>query len=301
MTTSNLSLRRQPRAAFTLIELLVVIAIIAILAAILFPVFGRARENARRSSCISNLKQIGLGFMQYTSDYDGTYPQPVPLDTTRKNINEFEGYWNAPAESDGSTAEIIAEHPEYRHTWPELLNPYIKSYQVFSCPSQSDLDNTNDIIFKPVYKMSYAMNKLLSWRKESSVVAPSRILLSYEEMGNFGLTGYNVYAGSPFISVGELKPETPYQYGVTGCGGKYINAGAANPFIYNKIHLATNSYLYADGHVKAIQAAGPSGRYNPYRILNANGSYAGGWRYGASAADGLSCPPLWIPDRDPGA
>ena len=62
------------RSAFTLIELLVVIAIIAILAAILFPVFARARENARRSSCQSNLKQIGLGFAQYSQDYDETMP-----------------------------------------------------------------------------------------------------------------------------------------------------------------------------------------------------------------------------------
>jgi prepilin-type N-terminal cleavage/methylation domain-containing protein len=62
------------KKAFTLIELLVVIAIIAILAAILFPVFGRARENARRSACISNLKQIGLAATQYTQDYDGNFP-----------------------------------------------------------------------------------------------------------------------------------------------------------------------------------------------------------------------------------
>ena len=64
------SSNRKVRSAFTLIELLVVIAIIAILAAILFPVFARARENARRSSCQSNLKQIALGFIQYTQDYD---------------------------------------------------------------------------------------------------------------------------------------------------------------------------------------------------------------------------------------
>lgn len=68
-------MKNQKRKAFTLIELLVVIAIIAILAAILFPVFARARENARRSSCLSNLKQIGLGAMMYIQDYDERYPQ----------------------------------------------------------------------------------------------------------------------------------------------------------------------------------------------------------------------------------
>src|SRR5215216_4432933 len=65
------------RRGFTLIELLVVIAIIAILAAILFPVFARARENARRTSCLSNLKQLSLGIMQYTQDYDERLPQAM--------------------------------------------------------------------------------------------------------------------------------------------------------------------------------------------------------------------------------
>jgi len=65
---------RHARRGFTLIELLVVIAIIAILASILFPVFGRARENARRTSCLSNNKNLGLAFMQYTQDYDERYP-----------------------------------------------------------------------------------------------------------------------------------------------------------------------------------------------------------------------------------
>ncbi len=75
MKISSQSNKNQSRfSAFTLIELLVVIAIIAILAAILFPVFARARENARRSSCSSNLKQLGLALAQYTQDYDGSYP-----------------------------------------------------------------------------------------------------------------------------------------------------------------------------------------------------------------------------------
>ncbi len=96
--------------AFTLIELLVVIAIIAILAAILFPVFGRARENARRSSCASNFKQIGLGMMQYTQDYDETMPL--------FSYNGFSGYNGA----DGAR-------------WADEIYSYIKSTQVFDCPS----------------------------------------------------------------------------------------------------------------------------------------------------------------------
>src|SRR5688500_14171901 len=74
--TSRARFRTKPAfSGFTLIELLVVIAIIAILAAILFPVFARARENARSASCQSNLKQIGLAFAQYVQDYEGSYPR----------------------------------------------------------------------------------------------------------------------------------------------------------------------------------------------------------------------------------
>ncbi len=113
-STSVKSARRgfTPASGFTLIELLVVIAIIAILAAILFPVFARARENARRSSCQSNEKQIGLGFKQYIQDYDEKYPLSV---------------------GGGGTGT----------GWAENIQSYLKSTQIYQCPSETNAPSTD--------------------------------------------------------------------------------------------------------------------------------------------------------------
>ena len=100
---------RRPQSGFTLIELLVVIAIIALLAAILFPVFARARENARKSSCQNNLKQIGLGFAQYSQDFDGYFP--------------------------GSETEVQSVPSSKVRNWSSIIFPYVKSGQIFVCPS----------------------------------------------------------------------------------------------------------------------------------------------------------------------
>jgi prepilin-type N-terminal cleavage/methylation domain-containing protein/prepilin-type processing-associated H-X9-DG protein len=120
----NQSKKNARKHGFTLIELLVIIAIIAILAAILFPVFARARENARRTSCASNMRQIGLGMMQYVQDYDETYP----------TSNLFTSGW--------ANATL----------WQDHINPYVKSVQVFVCPNDS-----NARWYGATKKNSYAM------------------------------------------------------------------------------------------------------------------------------------------------
>jgi prepilin-type N-terminal cleavage/methylation domain-containing protein len=112
--------RERPRAfaAFTLIELLVVIAIIAILAAILFPVFAQAREKARQTVCVSNMRQMGLAVQMYTQDYD----ERVPLAAT-------------------ATATSFLN-------WHDLATPYVKNIQIWICPSSRQ--PIRDIFGKPV-------------------------------------------------------------------------------------------------------------------------------------------------------
>lgn len=106
------------RSGFTLIELLVVIAIIAILAAILFPVFAKAREKARQASCLSNVKQMMLGVLAYAQDYDERLPNQWMLNVQPTHI-------------------VIGQAVATNYfTWPELIMPYTKNDQIFQCPSK---------------------------------------------------------------------------------------------------------------------------------------------------------------------
>jgi prepilin-type N-terminal cleavage/methylation domain-containing protein/prepilin-type processing-associated H-X9-DG protein len=112
---------KRQRSAFTLIELLVVIAIIAILAAILFPVFAQARESARKTSCLSNLKQLGIGWTMYSQDYD-ELAMPWNL---RLNNNDL---------YDANKVNL---------SWDRLIQPYVKSTAVLRCPSDTGSTKPN--------------------------------------------------------------------------------------------------------------------------------------------------------------
>lgn len=198
------------RKGFTLIELLVVIAIIAILAAILFPVFARARENARRSSCASNLKQIGLGIMQYTQDYDEKYPQFQ--DTSGGGA----GY------AGPITIAGQQNNPFY------TSQPYVKSYQIFRCPSAPDTSSGDPGIYPGT---SYLPNGVI-FRETGlgvAVVPNSAEVITYQE---YKAVSYNIFARPGFLSA--VGP----------------NVTAWQTVNYNNLHMDGGNLLFADGHVK---------------------------------------------------
>ncbi len=119
------------KKGFTLIELLVVIAIIAILAAILFPVFARAREKARTASCSSNLKQLALGMLMYKTDYDGVFSQRSAGTQTSPPV--------VPGNEQFNYHEPSSSYPfdGWYRTWASNIYPYVKNTQIYRCPSTS--------------------------------------------------------------------------------------------------------------------------------------------------------------------
>ena len=171
------------KTGFTLIELLVVIAIIAILAAILFPVFARARENARRASCMSNLKQIGLGFLMYAQDYDGIFPRI--------------GYT-------GSETLVYPDGNSGPSYWTGRIYPYIKSVQIFNCPS-GDKRWMGDAT--GAYQVSYGASDYFLWNSpaQDSVEKPSETLLMADSEGAYSYSIYPVWDANRWISDRHLN------------------------------------------------------------------------------------------------
>src|SRR5947209_1776288 len=160
----------QRRHGFTLIELLVVVAIIAILAAILFPVFAQAREKARQTTCLSNLKQLGLGFRMYLQDNDDQFPGRaggVDSSTARPDFsttpNSHWGHWTCGQQVSLTNPCKVEDG---------AIFPYVKNVAVFRCPS--DVNGS-------VKRLSYSMPNFLGLASETAIRAPAELILLVDE------------------------------------------------------------------------------------------------------------------------
>ena len=259
-------IRSKPKTGFTLIELLVVIAIIAILAAILFPVFQKVRENARKASCQSNLKQIGLAMIQYSQDND-----------------EFlVGGWGGVGGYLASDSNPAA--PKYK--WMDMIYPFVKSTGVFHCPDDSgnlikDANgNQNTGNFIPYQQLgsagipnpsgSYYGSYSINSYNYSAASSGSVDIGPGNQIGSGGISYSLATLNAPATTVWVTDGAGRYSSDCPGtamaattlgsypgliCSGQTPSLDGSSPILFRHGAPDLSNILYCDGHVKSVRLA----------------------------------------------
>lgn len=227
------------RKGFTLIELLVVIAIIAILAAILFPVFAQAREKARQTACLSNMNQIGLAMMMYMDDNDGVYPG---------------------AYTRGHEGTLSTTSGDYQlWAWPQMVYSYTKNNGIFVCPDRTDIkapdsgSHTYANYLKAAYNLTYALNYFLDSNHfactQSTIDVPAETVWFAED----GPNGAELKDSSGVLQPAGYYVMFPPYYEYTypnnspyGIDVPAVNAAARETYR----HADGMNVTWADGHAK---------------------------------------------------
>ncbi len=257
---------KSKRSGFTLIELLVVIAIIAILAAILFPVFAKAREKARQTSCLSQTKQLGLGFIQYYQDYDEKLPSGTQ----------------------NTTANPYPDHPGVG--WGGQIYSEIKSVDIYKCPDDSTAQVNATGGTAAQVPVSYGFNSNAAGQTQALYNNVAKSILAFEITGNqadvttagstaspsFGDTnsvagdGQNSTATATangeqgMLGGGNNSTSTPlYATGIlTGSGATAVGTATGNFATLTGRHTDGANYLLADGHSKWLRSTSVSAGLN---------------------------------------
>lgn len=230
-------MRRQK--GFTLIELLVVIAIIAILAAILFPVFARAREKARQAACSANLKQVGLGILMYASDYDQYFPPN----------------WTNQCRAPG-------------WDWMEITQPYVKNWGLFVCPSATFTPNGPDGMYLQSCAVGYGRTS--QGRRGGYGLNCGRVDPAFPDQRDWGPGGNSIWRPKKDVLIAkpaEVILVTEIWDPAVGCcmlcGTGH--AGFRAPWNANYVsdrHNEGCNNCFTDGHVKwmkKVAFTGPGG------------------------------------------
>ena len=221
------------RAAFTLIELLVVIAIIAILAAILFPVFAQARDKARSAMCLSHSKQVGVSVMMYVQDYDEIYPKTYYYEPSGRRVQ-----------------------------WAYYLQPYVKNNAIFKCPTDftpTPPQTSSGLLDLTVPELSYIPNYAVMPAHDGGTVSMSAIgetanvIILAEKQYKIGTKTLKPYAGTS-----GFYPDTPVASPYCKVTADRVKAAIAKPSDSNyklarvafKRHQEGSNFIFCDGHAK---------------------------------------------------